>query len=169
MHIFTNIQQIAVAVALVSLQSQGQTRTPSTPEERAKAVRIARALESAPLSKEAKEQRNWIVHWLIDVPDISVKVCANLLGPVLESKKNYAPEIFTQLAPSAAAFVVENPDKAKDDEAVYTAALNGALRTYEAILKEKPKAIWPFLDDLIDKRNKGELSEFVRRTSVHCK
>jgi hypothetical protein len=156
-------------LALVAAQAQPQTRTPSTPEDRAKAIDIARSLETDPLGKQAKEQRNWIVHWLIDVPDINVKVCANLLGPLLNSNRNYSSELFTQMVPSAAAFVITNPDKAKDDVAVYTAAAEGVLRTYEAILKVKPKAKWPFLDDLIEKRNKGELGDFVRQAAPHCK
>jgi len=71
--------------------------------------------------------------------------------------------------PSAAAFVISNPDKAKDDVAVYTAALEGSLQTYESILKAKLKAKWPFLDDLIEKRSKGELGGYVRQAAVHCK
>src|SRR5664279_2668160 len=134
-------------LALAVAQAQPPSRKPSTPEDRGKAVEIARSLEADPLGKQAKEQRNWIVHWLIDVPDVNVKVCSNLLGPLMESNKNYSPEIFTQLVPSSAAFVITNPDRAKDDVAVYTAALEGALRTYESIVKVKPKAKWPFLDD----------------------
>src|SRR5258708_40116247 len=158
-----------VLLALIAVQAQPQSRKASTPEDRAKAVEIARSLEADPLSKQAKEQRNWMVHWLIDVPDINVKVCGNLLSGLLDSNKNYAPEIFTQMVPSAAAFVITNPDKAKDDVAVYTAALEGSLRTYESILKVKPKAKWPFLDDLLEKRSKGELAEHVRQVASHCK
>lgn len=128
---------IIVLLALAVAQAQPQARKTSTPEDRAKAVEIARSLETDPLGKQAKEQRNWIVHWLVDVPDVNVKVCSNLLGPLMESNKNYSPEIFTQLVPSSAAFVITNPDKAKDDVAVYTAALEGALRSYESILKAK--------------------------------
>src|SRR4051794_20583957 len=87
-------------LALAVAQAQPQPRKVSTSEDRAKAVEVARSLETDPLGKNAKEQRNWIVHWLIDVPDINVKVCANLIGPLLESNKNYAPEIFTQMMPS---------------------------------------------------------------------
>ncbi len=110
-----------------------------------------------------------MVRWLTDVPDINVKLCGSLLDPLMKSSKNYAAEIFTQMIPSGAAFVISNPDKAKDDIAVYTAALEGALRTYESILNVKPKAKWPFLDDLIEKRSKGELQEYVRQAAVHCK
>jgi len=160
---------VALLLALFTLQAQAQARKPSTPEDRAKAVEIAHALESDPLSKDAKAQRNWIVHWLIDVPDVNVKVCADLLKPLLDSNKNYSAEIFTQMVPSAAAFVIANPDRAKDDEAVYTAALEGSLRAYGTILKAKPKAKWPFLDDLIEKRDRGELTDYVRQVSSHCK
>jgi len=130
---------------------------------------VAKSLEADPLGPRAKEQRNWITHWLIDVPDISVKLCGNLLEPLLKSNKNYSPEIFTQMVPSAAAFIITNPDKAQDDVAVFTAALEGSLRAYEAILKQKPKAKWPFLDDLIAKRDSGSLAEYVRQAAAHCK
>jgi hypothetical protein len=162
-----------VAVSTLLLFALGaahaQARKPSTPEDRAKAVEVARSLEADPLGARAKEQRNWVTHWLIDVPDINVKVCANLLEPLLKSNKNYSPEILTQMVPSAAAFIIANPDKAQDDVAVYTAALEGSLRAYEAILKQKPKANWPFLDDLIVKRDSSNLAEYVRQAAVHCK
>lgn len=126
-------------------------------------------MESDPLGKQAKDQRSWLVQWLIVVPDISVKACSGLLGPVVGSKKNYAPELFTQTLASAAAFVISNPDKAKDNVAVYMAGLEGALRAYQSILKVQPKANWPFLDDLIEKRKKGELAEYVRQAATHCR
>jgi len=135
---------LSITFFLVASQTSAQTPKPSTPDDRAKALEIARSLESDPLGKNAKEQRNWMVHWLIDVPDINVKVCGNLLQPLLGANKNYSAEIFTQMVPSSAAFVIANPDRAKDDVAVYTAAVEGSLRTYESILKSKPKAKWPF-------------------------
>jgi hypothetical protein len=56
------------------------------------------------------------------------------------------------------------------DVAIYTAAVEGSLRAYESILKVKPKARWPFLDDLLEKRSKGELPEYVRQAAAaHCK
>ena len=158
-------------LVLVVFKAQAQPQSPraSTPEDRAKAVEIARSLESDPLGKQAKDQRAWLILWLTEVQDINVKACTKLLGPVVGSKKNYDSELFTQTLASAAAFIITNPSKAKEDLAVYTAGLEGTLRTYESILKVKPKAKWPFLDDLLDKRNKGELAEHVRQSATHCK
>lgn len=158
-----------LTLAVIVAQGQPQGQTPSTPEQRAKAVEIARLLETDPLSKDAKEQRRLITVWLFQVPDISVKMCLHLLGPLLDAKKNYSTEIFTQMPVSEAAFVISNPDKAKDEIAVYTAGVEGSLRMYESILKVKPKAKLPFLDDLIQKREKGELADYVRQTATHCK
>ena len=159
----------SIVFVLVVSQAPLQAGKPSTPEDRTRAVQVARSLESDPLGKQAKDQRAWLILWLTDVSDINVKACNGLLGPVVGSKKNYDGELFTQTLASAAAFIIANPDKAKDDVAVYTAGLEGALRAYESILKLKPKAKWPFLDDLIDKHSKGELTEFVRQAATHCK
>jgi hypothetical protein len=154
--------------ALVAAQAQPQAKS-STPEDRAKAVEVARSLEADPLGKQAKDQRAWLLRWLIEAPDIHVKACSSILGPVVGSKKNYDAELFAQTLASSAAFIIANPDKEKDDVAVYTAAVEGALRTYESILKAKPKAKWPFLDDLIEKRSKGELAEYVRQAATRSK
>ena len=158
-----------LSLALVAGQAQTQPRKSSTAEERAKAVEIARSLENDPLNKNAKDQRRWITLWLIEVPDISVKMCTNLLGPLIDSNKNYSTEIVTQMLPSEAAFIIQNPAKAKDDIAVYTAGVEGSLRSYEAILKTKPKATWPYLDGLIQKREKGELGNYVKEAATRCK
>ncbi len=165
------MRKSALVLALVAVVQLAiaQDRVPSSPEDRAKAVQIARALESDPLGKAAKEQRRWVTLWIIQVPDISVTLCSHLLGPVLESKKNYSAEIFTQMVPSSAAFIIEHPEEAKDPARVYLAGVEGALRTYEAILKVKPKARWPYLDDLIEKRDKGTLADHVRDASAKCR
>ncbi len=160
---------LAALFPFTTVNAQNQARKPSTPEERARLVQVARAAESDPLGGDAKSQREWALRWLIEVPDVSVKLCGSLLGPVLGSKKNYSSEIFGQMMLSSAAFVIENPDKANDDVAAYTAGVEGAVRAYESILKVKPKARWPSLDDLIAKRSKGELADYVRDAAKHCK
>jgi hypothetical protein len=73
-------------------------RGPSTPEEKANAVKSARLLERDPLNKDAKEIREWFTRWLIEVPDISVEVCSGYLKPLYAAKdKNYSTEIASQM------------------------------------------------------------------------
>jgi hypothetical protein len=152
-------------------QSQ-QKRGPSTPEERAKAVQIARALEADPLQPGNKDMRTWFMVWLIEVPDITIQVCGEELGPVFHESnrdKNFVSEIFGQSMFSAASFVIEHPEQANNKVALYTAGVEGSLRAYQSILKVHPEARWPFLDDLILKQQKGELPKYVEKATAKCR
>jgi hypothetical protein len=160
-----------VSVLAVEPCAAQQQRGPSTPQERARAVNLTRFLEDDPLNEKAPDARRWIFTWLAAVPDITVNVCSDFLKPLMDKDKNYSSEIFGQSVYGSAAFIIENPDKADDDEAVYLAGLESSLKTYESILKVKPKAKWPFLDELIEKRGKGELDDYVREvlSKGNCK
>jgi len=159
---------LAFLLLLISPSLAQQKRGPSTPEERAKAVQFAHDLESNPLNPQAKNEREWFTLWLIDVPDITVEVCPRLLGPKIPDKEKYGTEIFSQLMFSEAAFMIEHPDKAADAVSVHTAGVAGALKVYEAILKEHPKAQLKMLDEIITRRDKGDLQNYVQETMKYC-
>jgi tetratricopeptide (TPR) repeat protein len=145
-------------------------REPSTPEERAKAVEIARRLETDPLGKDAKDLRSAMIGWLADVPDLKVVVC-DLIPELLQAKKdkNYSSELFVQSMISAGGFVAEEPSLSGDFLLVNTAAVEGTLNAYQSILKTHADAKWPVLDDLLKKRATGELPDFARDASLRCK
>ena len=152
-------------------QSQ-QKRGRSTPEERAKAVQIARALETDPLQTGNKDMRSWFTLWLTEVPDITIQVCGEELGPVFSESnrdKNFVSEIFGQSMFSATSFVIEHPKQANKKVAVYTAGVEGSLKAYQSILKTHPDARWPFLDDLILKQQTGELPKYVEKATAKCR
>ena len=163
--------RLVVATILLLLASAlvAQNRGPSTSEERAKALKLIRDLEADPLASDARDARQWLTVWLADVPDIAVPVCGEFLRPVLGAKKNYASEIFVQSMYSSAAVVIEDPKANDDNAAKYLAGLEGSLRAYESIRKSKPTVSWPFLDDLIKKRDAGELMAYVREKMPACK
>ena len=159
---------LATAAAFVALGLQANlahARGPSTPEERAKVVELTRSLERDPLAETARGTRQWLLEWTTEVPDLSVKLCADLLGPALDDKYPYSGEVNLQMVFSAAAFVIEHPDKAKSDIAMYTAGAEGALRVYEVLVKSKPEAKLAFLDDLVAKRDHGELQDHVAKVA----
>jgi hypothetical protein len=157
---------VALAILLVA-SAQAQERGPSTPEERSTAVKLARLLENDPLGPQAKEARQWFTVWLVVVPDITVSLCGDLLGSVPRSAKKYSSEIVVQAAYSEAAFIIENPDKVKDQVAVYQAGLEGCLRTYDSIRKAQSKISWPFLDEL-EKKGSDELHAYVASAAQKC-
>jgi hypothetical membrane protein len=135
----------------------------STPEERAKAISIARSLERDPLAKNAAANRQWLLNWIIEVPDIRFKSCAALLSPGVGNPYRYSAEVNQQIIFSAAAFKLQHPDHLRNDTGAYIAGVEGALRVYETVMKSVPDAKLAFLDDLITKRDRGELADHVAK------
>lgn len=72
-----------VLVLLIGLADhicKAQNRGPSTPEERKRAVDITNLLENDPFNKDAKTLSRQLLVFLIEVPDIQVHICTNVLG-----------------------------------------------------------------------------------------
>jgi hypothetical protein len=145
-----------------------QKRGPSTAEERAKAVKIAHDLEDDPLSKDAKLQREWVIQWIVDIPDITVNVCFDYFGKLPDPPRGHSTEIARQMVISSAAFMIEHPDKAKDEQATALSGLLGSLKTYQSILKQESTSRWAQLDKLIEMRDQGKLDEYVADTRRKC-
>src|ERR1700693_3695522 len=143
-------------------------RGPSTAEERTRVVKIAHALESDPLAKDAKDNREWVIQWIIDIPDITVTVCNDYFGQLPKVTRGHIREIVNQMVISSAAFMIEHPDKTKDDQAVATAGLLGALKAYQSILKQEPDSRWPYVDKVVQMRDQGKLDDFVTDTRRKC-
>jgi hypothetical membrane protein len=142
----------------------------STPDERAKVVALTRSLERDPLIENAPATRQWLRKWIIEVPDIRIYACDDLLGHGLGDNYRYSTEVKLQPMFSAAAFAIEHRDKARDQHAQYHAGVEGALRVYEALLKSKPDAKSAFLDDLLAKRDHSELADHVAKLAKEkCK
>lgn len=159
------IRFMACAILALAALSAGQNepkRGPSTPDERKRFVAIAHKMEAAPLDPSLRKDRDWALHWMIDIPDINVNPCAELLGNFMESRYPYKAEINGQVAFSMAAFMIEHPDKAKDIVAVNSAALEGALKAYRSILRVEPTAQSPILEAMAERESQGKLTQYVR-------
>jgi TonB family protein len=145
-----------------------QRHKPSTPEERAKVVQMARDLETNPLSEEAKRAQRWFKKWIKDVPDITVAPCPRLLDPVDKSEESYAGGLILQTELSSAAFIIEHPDQAENPHAAFKAGIDGMLKMYQVGLETNPKLRWPFLDTLLEMQKAGKTGEYVREVMAKC-
>jgi hypothetical protein len=143
-------------------------RGPSTPEERKQALDIIQRWEADPLNPGLTQEREWVLKWIIEIPDVHVNMCVFLDKLPKGNKKDSANIVLAQMF-SQAAFVLKNPDKQADHLAEYQAGVEGALRVYEALLKANPKDQQPYLDDLIQKREAGTLPQWVKeRADTTC-
>lgn len=161
---------LALAFVILSCVSSAnaQERVPSTPEQRQRVVQMINFLETNPLANESKEYRRALILFLIQVPDITVKLCYDILGKEKQLKGDYDSDLTGHLMFAQAKFIIENPDKAGDDAAVYLAGVEGVLRVWQAIKKEKPKAKFVLLDELLEKQKAGTLSEHVQAGMKAC-
>ncbi len=137
-------------------------RGPSTPEERRRAVEIATLLENEPLHKDARKLSQALLYFLIEVPDISVPICTDVLGDYKNIKGEYSPNITAQLTFSTAKFIIEHPEQAGDKDKANLAGVEGVLRAYQNIKKAKPKVEIKPLEELLAKQQAGQLAAFVR-------
>ena len=131
-------------------------------------IKATKFLEEKPLDKEAKNIRSWAISWVIQTDKVSVTVCSLLVSGI-DKKYKYSGEIFGQYTIGMAAFKLANPDKAKDDDAAQIAGIESALTSYEAMVKEQPKAKNNFLDDLVAKRGDGSLPKHVADNNCKSK
>ena len=143
-----------------------EKRGPSTPDERRRAVEIATLLENEPLHKDAKKLSEQLFFFLVQVPDISVPICTDVLGDYKKIKGDYAPTITMQLTFSTAKFIIEHPEQAGDKNQVYLAGVEGVLRAYQNIKRAKPKVEIKPLEELLAKQQAGQLADFVKAAAA---
>ena len=135
----------------------------STPEERAQWVETTHKLESAPLDDSVNKQGDAALKRLSDVHDIHVPLCPALLNEFSGMKYTYSHAITRQYMLASGAFIIENPGKAGDTNAMNLAAVESVLKVYSAILQQKPDAKWKPLDELLKKQSRGKLDDALRK------
>jgi hypothetical protein len=77
---------------------------------------------------------------LSDEHDVHVLLCPALLNEFNGMKYAYVHTITRQYTLANGAFQIEHPEKAADANATNLAAVESVLRTYQAILQQKPAA-----------------------------
>jgi hypothetical protein len=159
----------ALLALLVAAPLVAADRGPSTPEERDQAIKLTRILEHDPLHPKARDARAWLVTWVTVVPDITVGVCGYFIGGVQKVNKfPHDSEIVVQTMFGQLAYQLEHSAAKPYDEATFVAGVESALKAYESIVAKEPKSKVPFLDELIAKRDKGELAAFVHDNMDGC-
>lgn len=160
---------LLLVIPLCQSAVYAQERGPSTAQERQTAVAMTTSLENDPLGKKAKDYRRDLLVWLAQVPDIDITLCTDILGDTKKVKGDYSNELIGQMMYSQAKFVIEHPEQAKDSEQVYLAGVEGVLRAYTAIKEAKPKVKIEPLEELLTKKQAGQLGDHVKSAMRKCK
>lgn len=150
------------------LAAVAQSPGAATAEPRQRVVAIAHKLEATPLDQALFPEREWAKQWVIENPDVRIRMCMQLLPDLRRPRYKFRLEILDQMMLSSAAFLIEHPDKTGDHLAENVGGLQGVLKAYAAIVKSNPDARVQALDDLLEKQRRGELVEFARETIQAC-
>jgi hypothetical protein len=156
------ISVLTISVATLIVQGAA-VQDASTPEERAQWVETTHKLESNPLDDSVNTEGERALKQVSDAHDIHVPLCPGLLSGFNGLKYIYAHVITRQYMLASTAFLIENPEKASDVDAMNLAAVESVLKTYSAILRQKPEAKSKTLDDLLKKQSQGKLKDFVQK------
>ncbi len=140
-------------------RSEASEATPSTPQERKQIEELAKKLELNPLDRSLTKDTRRLFQRIIDVPDITVTLCNDVM-PWLRDDYKYAPELSVTYTFGAAAYVIENP--AADPGASSWAGLESALRGYQNIVKRNPEDKSRTMERALDQRDMGTLEQKVK-------
>ena len=133
---------------------------PSTPEDRARIVNLAKQLEADPAAESLHGDREWAIKFLIQAPDIHVKVCTETTEFLLKKKHyKYSSDLMALSMIEGGRFDIENPKQ--PDTAQAKAMIEGTLRGYESLVKADPKAQFKEADEMLAKRDTGQLDAYL--------
>jgi hypothetical protein len=164
-----SLTAVIVLVALsLGVGAQEQKHVPSTPEERARAVRIAQDLEARPTDPSLRDDYKWLLVWASEVPDLTVSVCtANMPW---KDKYRHSGDLAAVGLAATVAFVIQHPDEGKDAATAGLAAMESTLRAYQKIVEQDPKAHSKEMDEVVEIQKQGKLEEYIRdRWTKTCK
>ncbi|HVP44269.1 MAG TPA: hypothetical protein VMS96_12615 [Terriglobales bacterium] len=139
--------------------AQTQDAAPSTAEERKQIGELSKKLEQNPLDRSLTKDTRRLFQRIIDVPDITVTLCNDVM-PWLREDYKYAPELSMTYTFGAAAYVIEHP--AADPGTSSWAGLESALRGYQNLVKRDPKAKSRLMERALDQRDLGTLEPRVK-------
>jgi hypothetical protein len=159
---------ILALLLLMASPALSASRGPSTPEERQKAVALVKVLETAPWSDEAKEARAWLMTFLNDVPDVTVKRCLSLLGSPVE-RQGIPADLQNQHVFSSAAYLLEHPGTAAGNTDTLLAGVEGTLKAYAALKARGSIEPQPQLEGLLQMQRDGQLEAYVRAQGRSCR
>jgi hypothetical protein len=162
-HRKNRITILVIAGLLLMAASQFVAQETSTPEERVQWVEITHKLEGAPLDVSVNKQGESALKQVSDAHDIHVPLCPGLLSEFNGMKYSYSHQITRQYMLASTAFLIENPDKTSDLDAMNLAAVESVLKAYNAILQQKPEAKSKALDDLLKKQSQGKLKDSIQK------
>jgi hypothetical protein len=152
----------------VAGRAAGPARGPSTPEERRKALDLVKVTETEPWSDGARDARAWLMKFLEEGPDITVKQCYALLGSP-QDRAGVPQDLQEQILFSGLGYLLQNPKAGAGNTETLVGALEGTLRAYQAGRAHGAPAV-ARLDTILGiQKDEGTVANYVRAMGRMCR
>lgn len=158
-----------IVLMIIALSVQSSLAQSKKEKDRRSFINNTKLLEKRPFDPNADLARKWGFKWVADTDDVSVVLCSETMDLIPNKKNKYKSELLMQFTFGMAVFKLENPDKKNDEDAAQLAGLESVLRTYEVMVNEKKKAKSKKMDELLAKRDNGELKRMVEESDCSSK
>ena len=120
-------------------------------------VSLTRALEADPMRDTTKEIRSWLMEWLTESPDISVKVCV-VMDFLQGSDEEYSALLMTQSLFGNAAWQIEHPGNKSNQLAQQVAGVESMLEAYSSLRRAYPDKHDEKMETLLALQKSGKLT-----------
>ena len=163
-----SLRTLLVPIALVgalTTPASALDRGPSTPEERARVVKLAEAAGKDPSAVPASDVK-WFGEWIEAVPDIMFGGEAPARWCMTAAKGDLRKVIRFHYEVSGVAYQIQHqifvPKTLEEKTAIQQAAVEGVLRAYSALLAKAPENRSEKMDEALALQAKGEFAAWVK-------
>lgn len=129
--------------------------------DRDRVVTYTAFLESNPFDAQAPAMRVWLLDWEDKSKDVVDVVCPDVLKPLPSNNTPYSAELIAQFIFGSAANQIAHPEQKGKLVPNQLAGMRSMLRAYASILRSKPGAHIPRLDELSKKDADGTLAQYL--------
>lgn len=127
-------------------------------------------LESNPFDAQAPAMRAWLLDWEDKSKDVVDVVCPDLFKPLPSKDIPYSSELVAQFIFGSAANQIANPEQKGKLVPNQLAGFRSMLKSYASILRSKPDAHIPRLDELSKQEANGTLDQYLTPLiGTYCK
>ena len=163
------VARIAAAIVLLgSSSAAGRQAVPAPEKTRKEIVKLANAIETNPLSKDARKKRTKSLQLIDTAPGLKLVACRALLGELMLSKKLGAIELRAQMQIAAARYLADHEGATGSDVETAVAGLEGVVLAYESMRRNDLRISIPEADALAEVYASGGLTAYAADALANC-
>lgn len=128
------------------------------------AAAMIRRMETTPPGKESDQLRAGLLKWLINSPQVHVKLCGDFFTTKMQ-KSELRGLLTVQLVLSLGAATIEAGPEKRTQAELDLSAVQGVLRLYETVVTTKREVRHPHMERLLVMRKARTLEQYVRENA----